>query len=357
LPPLPSRHYAWLSQDDLEPFEHADLERLPPHEPIRSFDELIAFLGEHPFALHAPPGRQYSYSNEGYNLLGAVIERVSGKPLAAFVHERILGPAGMSRSSLDLQFTLSLPNVTQLHVKRGGEVVASANWYNPACWLAAGGLRTTADELARFFRMLAAGGALDGVRIASPQSIRKMTTGHAAKGDGNRYGYGLTLADLEGHAVAEHGGGHKGVSAMAGIVAADGVVCVVMTNLAAAPALDIWTACVRTALKLPHAPLDEPVTPVVVPLETLREFAGQYVSGEAGGFRVVVGDTGEVVVAADGGSIAAVPTAQDAVTFVGPLGAQNIRFLRLSGAGVSHALTGGRVVRRDGASDPPRGNA
>jgi CubicO group peptidase (beta-lactamase class C family) len=350
LPPLPSRHYAWLSQDDLEPFERADLERLPPRAPIRSFDELIAFLGEHPFALHAPPGRQYSYSNEGYNLLGAIIERVSGQPLPTFMQERILGPARMSRSSLDLQFTLSLPNVTQLHVKQGGEVFASANWYNPACWLAAGGLRTTAADLARYFRMLAADGVLDGVRIASPEAVRKMTTGYADKGDGNRYGYGLTLADLDGHPVAEHGGGHKGVSAMGGCVAGDGVVCVVMTNLAAAPALDIWTACVRMALDLPQAPLDAPVTPADVPLETLRAFAGQYVSDEAGAFRVVVDDAGRVVVSSEAGSLPATPTASDTLTVVSPLGGQTIRFLRLGGAGFSHALTGGRVVKRDEAA-------
>jgi hypothetical protein len=308
-------------------------------------------LGEHPFALHAPPGQQYSYSNEGYNLLGAIIERVSGKSLPAFVRERILGPAGMSRSSLDLRFTLSLPNVTRLHVRRDGKVVSSSNWFNPACWLAAGGLRTTAADLTRYFKMLAAGGVLDGVRIASPQSVAKMTRGHADKGDANRYGYGLTIADLDGHAVAEHGGGHKGVSAMAGFAAADGVVCVVLTNLAAAPALAIWTACVRTALELPQAPLDQPVKPLAVPLDTLRDFAGHYVSAEAGAFRVVVDDAGGVVVTSEAGSVPAAPTAQDALTFVGPLGAQTIRFLRLGGAGVSHALTGGRVIPRDEAPD------
>ena len=354
VPPLPSRHYAWLSQHDLETFERAELERLPRRAPIRSFDELIAFLGEYPFALHAPPGEQYSYSNEGYNLLGAIIERVSGKSLPVFVQERILGPAAMSRSSLDLRFTLSLPNVTRLHIRRDGKVVSSPNWFNPACWLAAGGLRTTAADLARYFRMLAAGGVLDGVRIASRQSVRKMTTGHADKGDANRYGYGLTIADLDGHAVAEHGGGHKGVSAMAGFAAADGVVCVVLTNLATAPALAIWTACVRAALELPQAPLDEPVKQVDVPFDTLRDFAGQYVSAEAGAFRVVVDDAGGVIVAAEAGSVAAVPTAADKLTFVGPLGAQTIRFLRLSGAGISHALIGGRVVRRDEASDLER---
>ena len=346
LPPLPSRHYAWLSQDDLEPFERERLAQLPPRAPLRSFDELIAFLGDYPVELHAAPGERYSYSNEGYNLLGAITERVSGQPLPAFVRDRILAPCGMARSSLDLRFTLSLPNVTRLHVREGGEVQASANWFNPACWIAAGGLRSTATDLVRYFRMLASGGVLDGAQVVPTSVVARMTTAHAPKGDGSAYGYGLTLADLDGRAIAHHGGGHKGVSAMGGFAAAEGLVCVVLTNFAEAPALRVWTGSMRTGLGLSVAPTSQPAAAIALPAETLRGFAGVYDSPEGTQFEVAVDDAGELRVSSGGLSTPAVATAEDAITFTAFGEEQTIRFARLGGGGVSHALQGGRLVKR-----------
>jgi len=347
LPPLPLRHYAWLSQDDLEGFERAMFERLPRRAPIRSFEELIGFLGDYPFEPHAPPGEQFSYSNEGYNLLGAIVERISGQSFPAFVRERILAPAGMSRSSLDLRFTLGLENVTRLHVRRGDEVATSANWFNPVCWSAAGALRSTSADLARFFRMLACDGLLDGVRIATRETIGEMMTAYAPTGGAGWYGYGLMLSDLHGHALAYHGGGHKGVAAYAGFAAAEGVVCVVLTNLAESPVEPIWTACMRAALALPPGPLFEPAAPITLPLETLRSFAGAYFSPESGAsLGVAVDDAGDVVVTAGDFAGPALATAEDALTVAGPRGDLTIRFLRLAGGGVSHAFSGGRLIRR-----------
>lgn len=347
LPPLPSRHYAWLSQDDLEPFERAALERLPPRAPIRSFDELIAFLGEYPVELHARPGEQYSYSNEGYNLLGAIIERISGQPLTGFVRDRILTPTGMNRSSLDLRFTLSLDNVTRLHVRHDGKVVTSDNWFNPACWAAAGALRTTAADLARFMRMLAQGGTANGARIASADSVRRMTTGYAPSRDCAAYGYGLSILDLNGHALAHHGGGHKGVSAMAGFAAGDGLVCVILTNDAAAPALPLWAGCVRAALGLPPGLLSEPPKRISLSPEALRSFVGSYRSLEGGTFDVSVDEAGDLTISAGDLSAKALPVADDALMFQAPgAGDQTIRFVRLGGGEVSHAFAGGRLVRR-----------
>lgn len=351
LPPLPSRHYAWLSQDDLEPFERAELDQWPPHAPIQSYDELIAFLSEYPFELHAPPGGAYSYSNEGFSLLGAIVERVSRQPLSALIHERILAPLGMNRSSLDLEFTLRLSNVTKLYIHQDGTVVTSSNWFNPACWAAAGGLRTTARDLARYFRMLAADGVLDAVRVASPESVRKMTSVYAARPDGGHAGYGLRLRNRWGYATIGHGGNHKGVQGFAGLVAEQDVVCIVLSNLRGSPAGQIWDACTRSALGLPLEPPAAPLTPIEISRDVLRGYAGRYVLGEGADFEIVLDDAGGV--SAWGTTL--IPTAEDTLIHIGPRGAKTtIRFARLGGAGVSHAFLGGRLVRRieDTAAKP-----
>jgi hypothetical protein len=158
----------------------------------------------------------------------------------------------------------------------------------------------------------------------------------------------LQLSDLGGHPLVYHGGGHKGVAACAGFAAAEGVVCAVLTNLAETPVEGIWTACMRAALGLPPGPLFEPPTPIDLDIGALRSFAGVYQSLEAGRLSVIVDDAGGVVVQAEGGgALRARPVVGDALVFAGPQGAeQTIRFLRLNGPHISHALHGGRVIKR-----------
>ena len=62
----------------------------------RSLREVIDLFRDEP--LNFAPGARYSYSSSGYVLLGYLLEEVSGKPLDQFVHERILGPLGMTNT-------------------------------------------------------------------------------------------------------------------------------------------------------------------------------------------------------------------------------------------------------------------
>ena len=64
-----------------------------------TLDELIALFKDQP--LDFAPGAQWAYSNSGYVLLGAVIEKVSGMGYGEFVQQRIFTPLGMTHSSYD----------------------------------------------------------------------------------------------------------------------------------------------------------------------------------------------------------------------------------------------------------------
>jgi hypothetical protein len=159
-------------------------------------------------------------------------------------------------------------------------------------------------------------------------------------------------SDLRGHALVYHGGGHKGVAAMAGFDAAEGIVCAVLTNFAEAPPVKIWAACLQTALGLPVGPLFEPAAPIVLPVETLRSFAGRYRSPEGADLEVALDEAGGLVVSGGGLSGPAQPIAEDAIGFTVSGEQQTVRFLRLAGEGVSHAYMGGRLVRRARARAP-----
>lgn len=164
----------------------------------------IARLAKLPF--DAQPGERWVY---GYatDVLGALIERVSGKPLDTFLEERLLMPLGMK----DTHFYLPLAKRDRFTVvysaKQGGGLERAAN---PGGMIGQGayvdgprksysggaGLLSTAADYARFLQMLLNGGELDGKRVLSSKSVELMTVDHMAGktfGDGVGFGLGFSV--------------------------------------------------------------------------------------------------------------------------------------------------------------------
>src|SRR5207237_1365255 len=133
LPPLPSRWFAFarsIAEDPLAENVPVDVASRPP---IDSYDDLMEYLAEGGYPLLGPPGGQFSYSNEGYALLGAVVEAVSGEPYARYVEERILAPAGMERSGFAVEGLVDADDATMQYISRqvdgASRVVAAPVWW------------------------------------------------------------------------------------------------------------------------------------------------------------------------------------------------------------------------------------
>jgi CubicO group peptidase (beta-lactamase class C family) len=138
--------------------------------------DFVATLGKAPL-LHQP-GTVWDYSLS-VDVLGLIVEAVSGKPLAAFLQERMWGPLGM----VDTGF--SVPEG-----KKARHAQAFANdprngkpqWVlqadgKPLKFDCGGGCAmSTAPDYLRFAQMLANGGTLDGKRIIAPRTLAMMTT-------------------------------------------------------------------------------------------------------------------------------------------------------------------------------------
>jgi CubicO group peptidase (beta-lactamase class C family) len=173
-------------------------------EPICVTMERLATL---PFL--AQPGEAWVY---GYNtdILGCVVERASGTPLDEFIGTRITGPLGMK----DTQFFLP-PNqrerLAAVYLSGSDEkIVRAPNGPHgqgdyvdgPRQSFAGGaGLLSTARDYARFLEMIRNGGALDGVRILAPRTVKLMTTNqvgtlHSTTGLG--FGFGFETTDRYG---------------------------------------------------------------------------------------------------------------------------------------------------------------
>jgi CubicO group peptidase (beta-lactamase class C family) len=145
-------------------------------------DEFMRRLGSLPLAWQ--PGERWLYHMSG-EILGVLIERVSGRSLGAFLSERIFEPLGMRdtgfqvpESKLDRLPTcygtdLVTGNLAVLDDTRTGYAARPRGFESGA-----GGLVSTADDLLAFGRMMLAGSAYQGERILSRPAIELMTVDH-----------------------------------------------------------------------------------------------------------------------------------------------------------------------------------
>jgi CubicO group peptidase (beta-lactamase class C family) len=119
-------------------------------------------------ALDFAPGTQMRYSNSGYVLLGAILEKTSGASYAQFVQENIFTPLGMKDSGYDSSSTIIARRAAGYEASRNGPV--NARYLDMSIPFAAGALCSTTEDLLRWQR------ALFGGKVLSAASMKKMTT-------------------------------------------------------------------------------------------------------------------------------------------------------------------------------------
>lgn len=170
------------------------------HQPIEP-DELIRRYAA--VELDFEPRTRWSYSNTGFVLLGRVIEKVSGKPLGAFLSERVFTPLGMASASFaprpgtaglaagHLSFALGSPEP----VAREAE-----GWLH-----AAAGIYASATDLARWDLALSEGKLLSAKSFARLSAPRTLTSGRSTD-----YGCGIGVRRVSGETVLSHSGAVSG---------------------------------------------------------------------------------------------------------------------------------------------------
>jgi CubicO group peptidase (beta-lactamase class C family) len=120
-----------------------------------------------------PPGKVPSYSNYGFTLAGYIVERVSGEKFEPYVDNHILKPLRMTNSTFDqplppqLAAQMSKGYLSASKKPRDFEFVQAAP---------AGALTSTAADMTRFMLAFLEDGAVDGVSILKPETVRQMET-------------------------------------------------------------------------------------------------------------------------------------------------------------------------------------
>src|SRR6266581_5047817 len=151
-----------------------------------------------------PTGKVVSYSNYGFTVVGYIVERVSGEKFERYIDNHILKPLRMANSTFDQPLAATLtPHMSQGYLTaakkpRDFEFVQASP---------AGALTTTAADMTRFMLAFLQDGAVDGVAILKPETVRKMET-RQFELHPMLNGLGMTFMEysMNGQRIIGHGG-------------------------------------------------------------------------------------------------------------------------------------------------------
>jgi len=232
-----------------------------------SADQLVSVFKDKP--LDFAPGTEWSYSNSGYVLLGAIIERVSGQSYAEFMRTRIFAPLGMKQTRVDDSKDI-IPNRAEGYAKQG-EHWMNADFLSMTQPYSAGALVSSVEDLARW------NAAIDNDELLTQDLwMRATSTFVLSDGTPTRYGAGWIMGRIGSLASVEHGGGINGFNAYVLRVPSKHFYVAVLAN-AAPPS----TPPQELALKLTTTALGISLNSSEVPIKTksLREYVGRYAVG------------------------------------------------------------------------------
>ena len=166
---------------------------------------MIAQLATLP--LEYSPGQAWIYS-AATDVVGYLVELVSGRSYARFVREKILTPLKMTDTDFQLEKDKRHRFAACYAFKNGKldlfDDPMKSPWFDkPKLESGGGGLVGTADDYLRFCRMLLNQGELDGVRLLSPKTVALMTANHLPDGK--------EIADLSPSTDAFNESGYRGI--------------------------------------------------------------------------------------------------------------------------------------------------
>lgn len=183
--------------------------------------EFIKALGAYP--LDFEPGASWKYSNSGYNLLGFIIESVSGKSYWEFMREKIFNPLGMTKT-VDRDPQYIIPNRATGYEWTNGKLVGRD--YDLTDVFSAGAIVSTVTDLAKW------DAALRDDTLLKKDSKRQIWTPFVLN-DGKPfpYGFGWNIGEFRGHHLISHGGQTAGFAANISRYIDDDLTVIVLTNL------------------------------------------------------------------------------------------------------------------------------
>lgn len=233
-------------------------------------DELIARFSDKP--LEFAPGEQHAYSNSGYILLTAIVEKASGLTYADFVRENLFKPLGMADSGYDSHDAIVPRRASGYVPTQKGPM--HADYIDMSIPQGAGALYSTAHDLLKWET------GLFGGKVLKPESLELLVTPY--KGD---YALGLQVTKTDAGTTISHGGGIEGFNTWLGYDPGSKITVAVLSNING-PGADRLGQSLMTLARGGDVTLMNERAEVALPAEVLRAYEGTYELSPTFGFVV-----------------------------------------------------------------------
>ncbi len=243
----------------------------------KTTDEMIALFKDLP--LDFDPGDVFSYSNSGYFLLGAIIEKVSGMTYQSYLQANVFGPAELLSTSYcdEEEFGQGIAR----GYKRSGGQLSPADSLSMTQPFSAGALCSTTQDLVRWRR------ALNQKVLLNAESSRLLeTSGSLRDGSETGYGFGFFVGTLGQHTRVFHGGSINGFSAQVAYYPSDGLSVVILSNTEGAGVSSLEEEIVRKVLDIPELKLLR----LALPTQEMNQYVGDYSHSALGKLSVTIVD-------------------------------------------------------------------
>jgi CubicO group peptidase (beta-lactamase class C family) len=216
----------------------------------------------HDIPLDFKPGEQWAYSNLGYDVLGYLVERVSGQTYANFVQQNVFTPLRMNDSGYDSNITI-IPHRASGYWQ-GADGIENAERTNLSLAFSAGGLYSTTEDLLKWEE------GLFGGKLLTPTSLHKMITPFK-----NNYACGLYVNRTNGRLEIEHSGNGIGFNTDMAYYPEDKLAVIILGNLNGTVTGKITNA-LAAVMHGETVELAPPPAEIALPLEVLSRYVGTY---------------------------------------------------------------------------------
>lgn len=189
-------HTSGIADYDVDDALHSAIEERAKFPSNTDLLEVLAKSGKPVFK----PGEKFKYSNTGYDVLGALIERLSGRSYAAFMQERVFGPVGMSNSFAMPSPRSKGPGMCVSYEMKGGRPTAVLT--HPFDNVnGSGSVISNVEDLALYDQALFQG------RLVKQATLEEaFVSGRLNDGTSTSYGFGWEVEKHDGKPTIGHGG-------------------------------------------------------------------------------------------------------------------------------------------------------
>ena len=240
--------------------------KLQARRDLVSLREIIDTFKNRP--LDFVPGTKWSYSNNGYMLLGVVIEKLSGGSYSDYLEKNIFKPAGMTQTHFGDDYVVIKNRAASYVYSRTESRFLNARNDKVELAYSAGAIQSTAEDLFKWNE------ALNSHKLIKKETLEKAQTEYKLpNGKGTNYGYGWFIGNIQGSPIVEHGGNMGGFMSHSIYLPQEDVFVVVLYNFRTASHLPEFLAGDLAALTI-NKPFS--IREIVVDESLLKTYVGVY---------------------------------------------------------------------------------